>query len=542
MFGPQDGLTSFWRGLDPGVRDRLLLGSCGQRHLLDAARVALSIDSPLAPALVLASLAENPLDGALAAEILSAPELLSALPESARPLLTTLSARWARPADVTAYEELAAGRDLAAVRRFLESRLDREPNLFWLNQAVSLALFENDQDWLAASLARPLPSALAPALEALRGQAAFLRGDFGTAEVHYVSAAILGPSILLRRGLCRKAWGDKAGALGMFLDCLAAAPWHATAALLASEASGNGSRAPAPIPGSLVVLLYSWNKAAELDATLAALFASDLGGARVIALDNGSTDATAEVLSAWIERSGGRLTCVDLPVNVGAAAARNWLAALPEVRAADFALYLDDDAEVPPDWLGRLGAAVAQWSDASVWGCRVVDHAGPWRIQAADLHPVLPDPPAPPRPDEFRLSDLHIQDLDMGQFTYARPCVSVTGCCHLFRSATLARSGGFSLHLSPSQYDDVEHDLRLARSGGFAVYQGLLAVRHRKRTGAAGRTSRAEHGNALGNKFKMQAMHPRAEMEAVVRADRDRLLDDLLVRLAALPAPNKEHP
>jgi len=32
----------------------------------------------------------------------------------------------------------------------------------------------------------------------------------------------------------------------------------------------------------------------------------------------------------------------------------------------------------------------------------------------------------------------------------------------------------------------------------------------------------------------MQAMHPRAEMEATLRMDRDRLLDDLLERLALL--------
>lgn len=110
----------------------------------------------------------------------------------------------------------------------------------------------------------------------------------------------------------------------------------------------------------------------------------------------------------------------------------------------------------------------------------------------------------------------------------------MTGCCHLFRTQALEENGGFALHLSPSQYDDVEHDLRLARAGGLAVYQGHLGVRHKKRTGAASRQSAAELGNSLGNKFKMQAMHPRAEMEALLRADRDRLLDDLLERLDLL--------
>ena len=535
MPGSARAVSALWRGLDPGLQDLLLLGSCGHGHLLAATRASLAPAPDLAPALVLAALAEDPLAGSLAGELLAAPQLFSALPLEARRLAAVLARDWARPTDLRGYEELAAQRDMAALRGFLDQRLDAGGGLFWLSQAVSLALFENDQDWLARSLARPTAPELVPALEILRGQAAFLAGKFAEAQDHFAAAApALGPAVLFRQGLCCRALGDRQAALEHFQRCLEQAAWHSSAALLASDLVLGRDQALAPIPGSLAVLLYSWNKAAELDQTLAALWASDLGQARILVLDNGSTDATAQVLDAWQDRAGARLTRVDLPVNVGAAAARNWLAARPEVRQADFALYLDDDALVPPDWLGRLGAAVAAWPRASVWGCKVVDEAGPQRVQAADLHPVLPEPPDPARPDDFRFSDLHIQTLDLGQFAYARPCVSVTGCCHLFRTEVLAESGGFALHLSPSQYDDVEHDLRLARAGGLAVYQGHLGVRHKKRTGAASRQSHAELGNALGNKFKMQAMHPRAEMEATLRMDRDRLLDDLLERLALL--------
>ncbi len=535
MPGQANPLSAFWRGLDPALRDVLLLGSCGHGHLLTAARAALASAPHLAPDLVLAALAEDPLDGALAGELLHAPQLFSALPAQAQRLAAVLARDWNRPADLGGYEDLTRTRDIPALRRFLGQRLDAGHGLFWLGQAVSLALFENDAEWLAHTLARPLAPELAPALEAVRGQAAFFDGRFEAAGRHFAAAGqALGPALLLQQGLCARTLGDRGEALALYRRCLEQAPWQSSAALLAADLALSRDQALAPLPGSLAVLLYSWNKAAELDATLAALWASDLGQARVLVLDNGSTDATAQVLDAWQERAGERLVRLDLPVNVGAAAARNWLAARPEVRQADFALYLDDDALVPPDWLGRLGAAVVGRPDAAVWGCKVVDAAEPRRIQSADLHPVLPATPDPAQPDDFRFSDLHIQTLDLGQFAYVRPCVSVTGCCHLFRVAALAQSGGFALHLSPSQYDDVEHDLRLARAGGLAVYQGHLAVRHRKRTGAASRQSAAELGNALGNKFKMQAMHPRAEMEAALRADRDRLLDDLLARLELL--------
>ena len=541
MPGRGQDLSAFWRGLDPSLRDALLLGSCGRGHLLAAARAALNAAPDLGPGLVLAALAGDPLDGTLAGELLHAPQLLSALPTEAQRLVAVLARDWNRPGNLVAYEDLAAQRDFPALRAFLDQRLDAGEGLFWLSQAVSLALFENDQDWLARSLARPVAPELAPAQAVLRGQAAFLAGRPEQAREHFAAASpVLGPALLLQQGLCVRALGDRQGALALYRGCLDQAPWQSSAALLAADLLLSRDQALAPLPGSLAVLLYSWNKAAELDETLAALWASDLGQARVLVLDNGSTDATSQVLDAWQARAGGRLTRLDLPVNVGAAAARNWLTARPEVRQADFALYLDDDALVPPDWLHRLGAAVAARPDAAVWGCKVVDAAGPQRIQSADLHPVLPEPLDPSRPDDFRFSDLHIQTLDMGQFAYVRPCVSVTGCCHLFRSETLAQSGGFALHLSPSQYDDVEHDLRLARAGGLAVYQGHLGVRHKKRTGAASRQSAAELGNALGNKFKMQAMHPRAGMEAILRADRDRLLEDLLARLDLLEAHKED--
>ena len=44
------------------------------------------------------------------------------------------------------------------------------------------------------------------------------------------------------------------------------------------------------LPGRAEVLLYTFNKARDIDQTLESVFASDLGGARVTVLDNGSTD------------------------------------------------------------------------------------------------------------------------------------------------------------------------------------------------------------------------------------------------------------
>lgn len=102
-----------------------------------------------------------------------------------------------------------------------------------------------------------------------------------------------------------------------------------------------------------------------MDATLASLAASELsapgGEAWIFALDNGSTD-TPDVYRKW-RHLAGRMTVVTLP-NTWRPAARNWLLALPEVRRADWAAFLDDDVAVPADWLRRLWSALRAYPDA----------------------------------------------------------------------------------------------------------------------------------------------------------------------------------
>ncbi len=507
MPGSARAVSALWRGLDPGLRDLLLLGSCGHGHLLAATRASLAPAPDLAPALVLAALAEDPLAGSLAGELLAAPQLFSALPLEARRLAAVLARDWARPTDLRGYEELAAQRDMAALRGFLDQRLDAGGGLFWLSQAVSLALFENDQDWLARSLARPTAPELVPALEILRGQAAFLAGKFAEAQDHFAAAApALGPAVLFRQGLCCRALGDRQAALEHFQRCLEQAAWHSSAALLASDLVLGRDQDLAPIPGALAVLLYSWNKAAELDQTLAALWASDLGQARILVLDNGSADATAQVLDAWQYRAGARLTRVDLPVNVGAPAARNWLAALPECREADYVAYLDDDVELPRDWLARFLSVAEEDEGIGVVGCKVLEPGAPARIQYLYRNVALA------RPDMFKLI-MHAPPgaTDNGLYDFTRRTMSVMGCCHLLRGKALREVPGFDIRFSPSQGDDIEHDLAVCLAGWSVVYTGRVACVHHQNSGVSWKPSaaitRARAGNVIGNDIKLCAKH-----------------------------------
>lgn len=304
---------------------------------------------------------------------------------------------------------------------------------------------------------------------------------------------------------------------------LARWPWNAGALLALYDTVRELDTALVPLPGELAIFLYTFNKADDLGRTLDAVLASRLGPHRIFVLDNGSIDATPDVLAAFQNRIGGeRFFTVRAPVNVGAPAGRNWLKHLPEAEGADFIAYLDDDLCLPPDWALRLGAAVGAYPGAGVYGCRITDAGRPAVLQAAELH-LAPGAPGEP----FAATDLHLQGPDLGQFDYCRPCVSVTGCCHLFSREGLAAGGDFDIRFAPSQFDDFDRDLRAALAGHFAVCQGHLAVGHVRTSGSDTRKSRVAGANAHGNMLKLQGKYDAGEIKRLRREARSRLLTDI---------------
>lgn len=535
-------LAQSWDALPGPVRARLALSGTGWRHVAlagaDCLRAAREDgDARLldcAAQMLLWAWGEAPLHGPLASEILSAGEL--PLPAAARAGLQAVAEGWRAPSatdgGLAYFQRLAAKRDPERLARFLAGQVEKDPGaLFWREKALALALFagggEISEGLHSTALAGlDALSALAPVAANLRAQAAFLRGDTGEClDALTRTGDSFGPAFgPARAGLALLDAGEDSAALPHLFAAMSAAPWQAGLALVAADAQTGARREISPPPGPVALLLYSWNKGEDLDATLASLAASELHKARIVVLNNGSSDRTAQVLEGWQARLGEVLEVLSLPVNIGAAAARNWLAATPTARLSETLVYLDDDVDVPADWLGKLGAAMRRQPGAGVWGCKVADHAAPRLLQ--NVSGMLTLPPEAPKgidwqsltPNPFRLLDAHLHGPDWGLFDHISPCSSVTGCCHAFRRSWLdleqKHGGGFSLALMPSQYDDFERDLRMLDGGAFAAYTGHLRVRHRKRSGIASQAGQEmEAGaNAAGNRYKMQCMHDRASM------------------------------
>ncbi|MBQ4133810.1 MAG: glycosyltransferase, partial [Desulfovibrionaceae bacterium] len=361
--------------------------------------------------------------------------------------------------------------------------------------------------------------------------------------------------------------GEGAASREAGLAVLRARPWQISLGLKLYDQLFNQDTGKLP-PGKTTLLLYTWNKADDLERTFSALAPGAGLLHKIVALNNGSSDHTAAVLASWSEKLANRLEVISLPVNTGAPAARNWLRSSEAVSASDFAVFLDDDALLcgaeTGRWLKAFGQAISAYPEAAAYGLKITDYASPHCCQSADLHVLCREngqallPAAktaemiisgeqlsdyPPghshslnRAHErsFELVNPALGAADLGLFDYIRPCASVTGCCHLFRTEKLLTHGGFNLNFSPSQCDDAERDLRLAAEGHFACYSGLGNAWHLQRTGRGRKMSPAAYGSSIANHYKLSAHFDQGRVLQIMRHQFKILEQDILRKFEAL--------
>jgi GT2 family glycosyltransferase len=440
---------------------------------------------------------------------------------------------------------LASGDTSLAVRLLLPRLRDPAQGVAWLASAWDGMLRLGSPDLCAAALsACSWPEALSPLRARLAAELSFLfdAPEAALATLDQVDEALFGAwAGYLRAELLLRLNRAEAGRR-LLAGLFAALPWHTHLGLKLHALAFPLPVAPPEATADATILVYSWNKAALVRQTLESLARTDIGGARVVALDNGSTDATGEVMEECRALfAPGAMSVVRLPVNIGAPAARNWLLSLPEVRERAWAVFLDDDVLLPEHWLLRLlGAGLAECQGngrAGAVGCRIVSASQPTCLQSADYQLFRPGAGArtfEDRPDLVNVFDNCSGGLDIGLFTYTRPTAHVSGCCHALRTSVLAELGGFDIAFSPTQFDDLERDLRSAVAGRGAVYCGDVAVAHVQHSSLAKAKGPAAIGQVMGNKLKLEGKFAPADLEAVSEAGLAALWADMAVKWAQL--------
>ncbi|UZP66291.1 glycosyltransferase [Desulfovibrio mangrovi] len=356
-----------------------------------------------------------------------------------------------------------------------------------------------------------------PLICGLYAFAAHSAGDAALCE-GLLSRALINPLTLNLKAERAAAAGDTETARGLLLRSLDALPVQIHLLLRLHELL---SPPQPPTLSSLnndarvSVLLYTWNKLDVTMDTLRSLLDSDIGDAHVTLLNNGSTAFTPEDFAAAVGNvaQGRQVEVIQLPVNIGAPAARNWLWQLESSLKADYVAFLDDDVFLPSNWLRCFLQDAAEYPEATVIGSRVmspgdiptIQYAARFFSQTATNH--------------IRFTSTAPLFMDMQQYTYRRPSLSVMGCCHLFNRKACERLNvpGFDVRFTPSQIDDIEHDIQVWLSGGTVLYDGRVCVVHRQNAGGAPLRTEANSGHEWGNHMKMEMKLSGDQLDSVDR-------------------------
>lgn len=251
------------------------------------------------------------------------------------------------------------------------------------------------------------------------------------------------------------------------------------------------------------ILLYTYNKATELKGTLATLQATRYENYKVFLLNNGSTDGTPALFDALPQDAFPDMEIIHLPVNIGAPAARNWLLALPEHADCDYIAYFDDDIRVKPNWLSLMIDALRNSPQAGVVGAKIlnmglpkiVQHSGGILTQAKDwINNVA----------------LWTNVPDQGQFDSISERDYLMGCANLYKKEAIYDVGYFDIQFSPTQFDDVDHHLRMRLKGWKVLFHGGVEVWHLRKSGGE------QNPGHTANRYKLQMKYSEHQAQQII--------------------------
>ncbi len=123
---------------------------------------------------------------------------------------------------------------------------------------------------------------------------------------------------------------------------------------------------------TLEVIVLNYNGERYLGNCLASLQAQSYNDFRLTVVDNHSTDNSVGLVGAAFPK----VEVMTLPRNLGFCGGNNAGIRSALQNGAQYVLILNNDTEVPPDFLERLLEGVEDRSDWGLCGCKIVDACG----------------------------------------------------------------------------------------------------------------------------------------------------------------------
>src|SRR5712692_1424898 len=217
---------------------------------------------------------------------------------------------------------------------------------------------------------------------------------------------------------------------------------------------------PTVTPNVLVVLV-SRDGREWLRRCLASLARQTHDRLGVVAVDNGSTDGSVELL----ESSLGPERVIRLSENRGFPGAAAQALRLPAASKADFVLLLHDDTLLAPEAISRLVEASRGMDGGGVVGPKILDAEDPKVLSEIGLSA-----------DRFGypFSPLEKDEIDQGQYDRVREVLYVSSAAMLVSREVSERIGGLDERFV-AQQEDLAFCWR-ARLAGFRVMRTPQAV------------------------------------------------------------------
>lgn len=231
------------------------------------------------------------------------------------------------------------------------------------------------------------------------------------------------------------------------------------------------------------------------------------GTFEVILVDNGSTDATSQLL----ECLEGNVKIVRNGKNLGFATACNQGAALA---ATDLVLFLNNDIEAKEGWLPPLLELMDADPSVGIAGSRLLFPTG--EIQHAGV--ALLERPS----GAFPLGAFHVHygaDADCDEASRPTRFQAVTGACLLVRRKLFDEVGGFDTYFW-NGCEDVDFCLKVGAKGWKVVYEPRSVLVHHESKSGPQRFSRTKTNEDL----LASRWHGKVEPDMVENPDGSRAL------------------
>jgi glycosyltransferase involved in cell wall biosynthesis len=233
------------------------------------------------------------------------------------------------------------------------------------------------------------------------------------------------------------------------------------------------------MPPRVSIIIPAYNAHAFIAATLDSALAQTVAPAEIIVINDGSTDATPELLKAYDDRIQ-----ISHQQNAGQAAARNHGARLAR---GDWLLFLDSDDLLDSDYLAQQGALLTRLDGADAVYCdhRTIDETGQITATTGAL--------GYPRPSGDILSAL-----------LQGPCIVTPGLV-LLRRAAFEVTKGFNQTPTMRGYEDDALWLEMAARGNF-IYNPHTLLSYRRHAAQATRQSAYQLKASLARLTALQAI------------------------------------